>query len=831
MMAIATWGGGAFDMMAMDFVFTVLEISLVMSVAIIALMVFARVFGRNTGAAKRHFCWVIVAIGLLIPFRPSAFELPVPQNHFVSEVLEFSVFTGFGLLVEGYFGQETSGFYASNTATDSGFAGVPYAAPRYVGERAVDSRYAPTPVEGFSLSVSQILFGLWILGGLAFVTVAAVRHLKFVRGLKRYSIEVKSGAMYNLFLRVRCHVGIRRKVRLMQCPIITVPVMYGLFRPIIVVPENFHLNGGSLRCGNHALRDSESLRLMLLHEMLHIKQGHIFARGLFLVAAAVHWFNPLVHLMGRAALDESEKACDDAVIFYAGSENRENYGETLLLAARRNISPHAASVMSFALTGGGKKIKNRLVNIMVAANPKRWVLLSCTALMIIGVLSITMVSCGGSQDYEADELSQDAPRVLPPVTIIGELPGTSVAPEDRRTLTISVMDGQAIRPFVTEFRRANPDVNIEMVAFGSDFERGREQTAIQLMAGTAPTLVSGVLVDYLNPSVRRFFADWFPIMDADPTFDSSNFFTNVFDALALNGRLYGLPLTFHGSVVAYNTTIPGLSAAMAKRESITMGELMAIAQQFPENFHLERNFDVFMAYHYYSYNFFNAEVGLVNFNDQRFIDMLNLGRQLACPQKNLGWTTMHTRISRQMEAEFSQRYFFQMAGFSFMLQYFAEMEDDFLFSGTLPVVNSHGELMISGMNPFLLNTNASPEEQALAWEFMRFMLEAEDVQQSGTSAMSSVNRATMQHALEERFAGHFQGIGRLAQPANQQLPRVKARFEAIGNMPMTRMSGGPWASGHILNDVFADFHFGLITAEQAATQLQNSLTLVVMELE
>src|SRR5206468_3458320 len=58
----------------------------------------------------------------------------------------------------------------------------------------------------------------------------------------------------------------------------------------------------------------ERARIVLSHEIAHIRRGDWLAQMLGEVLRAIHWFNPLVWIVCRRLRQESEHACDDAVL-------------------------------------------------------------------------------------------------------------------------------------------------------------------------------------------------------------------------------------------------------------------------------------------------------------------------------------------------------------------------------------------------------------------------------------------------------------------------------------------------------------------------------------
>jgi beta-lactamase regulating signal transducer with metallopeptidase domain len=69
-----------------------------------------------------------------------------------------------------------------------------------------------------------------------------------------------------------------------------------------------------------------------MHELTHFKRGDMFYKWLVQLVICLHWFNPLVHLMGRVINKDCEFSCDEAVIKNLDYQDMRAYGDTLLNA-------------------------------------------------------------------------------------------------------------------------------------------------------------------------------------------------------------------------------------------------------------------------------------------------------------------------------------------------------------------------------------------------------------------------------------------------------------------------------------------------------------------
>ena len=319
------------------------------------------------------------------------------------------------------------------------------------------------------------------------------------------------------------------------------------------------------------------------------------------------------------------------------------------------------------------------------------------------------------------------------------------------TLTIATAGGQHFQLFARRYMDANPGVNIEitnLTDYSDDADRfanEQDEIGVQLMAGSAPALIDGAFVDHRDPRSTHFFVDWFPIMDADPNFDEDDWFMNVFHASAVNGRLHAFPLLFHREMVTANSTVPGLSEALAAQDSITLSELMELHRSISvdTSFLFDSYFDTRLVVQLYLDRFLDMETGFVDFNNEQFIDLIAYARELTRPNIRLQERQWRWWINPELEAYWSEKYFFS---FYVMYQDLPRLETGPLFTELTPLVNECGELLVSPWATYVLNANATPIEQALAWDFIQFMKNPENLER-GAGAQSP-NRHLFSEGVE-----------------------------------------------------------------------------------
>ncbi len=81
-----------------------------------------------------------------------------------------------------------------------------------------------------------------------------------------------------------------------------IPVALGWFKPVVLLPESA------------VDWPAERRRVVLLHELSHIKRYDNLRQSVATLAAMVYWFNPLVWISLWILKINRELACDDRVL-------------------------------------------------------------------------------------------------------------------------------------------------------------------------------------------------------------------------------------------------------------------------------------------------------------------------------------------------------------------------------------------------------------------------------------------------------------------------------------------------------------------------------------
>ena len=231
--------------------------------------------------------------------------------------------------------------------------------------------------------------------------------------------------VYSAFTAACTTLNIRQHVTLLLHPDKTIPVVWGIFRPRLMLPV--------------AAQDwsDEQLRSVLLHELAHIKRRDVLGQLLAQFACALHWFNPLVCLAASRMHVERERACDDLVL--ASGVRASAYAEHLLNVATRLSSSPWTQACGLAMARNSS-LHGRLIAVLSEKQNRRRV---STTVLAAALLICAAVVVPVAMLCATDETPRNKTNASVPISASSEEPvkllNTLAGPIARTPLTVSVL--------------------------------------------------------------------------------------------------------------------------------------------------------------------------------------------------------------------------------------------------------------------------------------------------------------------------------------------------------------------------------------------------------
>ncbi len=243
---------------------------------------------RRSAPSLRHLLWAVILLRLAIPIAP-VIPAGLPGAGVLSRPLSIEMAVG-----------------------GAGGGRVP----------------SPVAVPGASELAAVVLVTAW-LAGIAILGLGLLFRSRRWRRRLRLESQAAEAETLEAVERVARRVGVSRPPRvrrLLADSRLPAPVVWGVFRPVLILPhqeeEPWETGGGEA---------------VLLHELVHLRRMDPWIHLLQRCVELFYFFHPMVWIASRRLSVERELACDDEVLRLCGK--RDSYLRALLALAEKRRPP------------------------------------------------------------------------------------------------------------------------------------------------------------------------------------------------------------------------------------------------------------------------------------------------------------------------------------------------------------------------------------------------------------------------------------------------------------------------------------------------------------
>ena len=339
---------------------TILRMTITGSVAGVIIILFRQTLGNKLPKKFIYAMWTIVLIRLLIPFSfASTFSifniLPSPRTAITENQLLNKVENN-----AAYY-KETENITRPHTQGDTLNNAGQYTHPQVNTKSLTNQAHGVVPVIPY----------LWFAGVVISLGISTYVYFKISRRLKTTVIFKDKGLIQDCGKRLQ----LNRKITAFTSDKINTPVVWGFFRPKIIIPLEFAESF-----------NEESLRHIITHELVHIKRFDYLIKPLSVLTLCMHWFNPFVWMSFTAVQKDMEMSCDERVLSVYNHDIRREYATSLISIAERQNKLVTRGLPGF----GESNIKSRVKGIMTFRRPGGFIgSAAIIALVILGLILLT----------------------------------------------------------------------------------------------------------------------------------------------------------------------------------------------------------------------------------------------------------------------------------------------------------------------------------------------------------------------------------------------------------------------------------------------------------
>lgn len=293
------------------------------------------------------------------------------------------------------------------------------------------------------------------------------------------------------------------------------PAVYGLFRPVILLPRTLaeRLSG-------------KQLRAVLLHEAIHIRRGDVWVNCAQTLLQIAYWWHPLLWFANARIRRLREEAVDDAVML-ALRDEADAYAPTLLEVAKFAFRRPLASLGLVGILESRSALRQRIERLVDFRPPRR--------------AGVTLLSLCGIFLFSAVAL----PMGRSPVSMADSVPATPPSPP------ASAMPSQAIVFIEGQFFWMPPG-GFETVAAGLPYDTGhpnRRRADVKQFGEISQRIRALNLKPFLRPRIQTCSGIEADFYIGDPTngveFDCTPFVADERIDLAIKAELRSVSVSLH----------------------------------------------------------------------------------------------------------------------------------------------------------------------------------------------------------------------------------------------------------------------------------------------
>ncbi|MCB0279339.1 MAG: M56 family metallopeptidase, partial [Calditrichaeota bacterium] len=155
---------------------------------------------------------------------------------------------------------------------------------------------------------------------------------------------------WNLLVIDLCNqLHLKRLAKIIISPKASTPMTWGVFQPIILLPDDAH---------NWTM---DRLKVVLIHELAHVKRKDFITHLVTQLVSALLWFNPLVWFVSKQLIHDREHACDDHVLL--DGTKASDYAAHLLDIARA-LKENRQSTLASVCMAKRSQLEGRLLSLL-----------------------------------------------------------------------------------------------------------------------------------------------------------------------------------------------------------------------------------------------------------------------------------------------------------------------------------------------------------------------------------------------------------------------------------------------------------------------------------
>lgn len=195
---------------------------------------------------------------------------------------------------------------------------------------------------------------IWIFGVVLFLGKKIITYIAMISKIRKDSIPITEGYWCATLQGVRTEMGISNKVLLVESMKVREPCVTGIGEKYIIIPTELL-----------GVFSQQEIKIILAHELMHIKRKDLLLKLLILGLNSLNWFNPLYYIIKNNLNKWMEARCDEQLSMRLTKEEQRSYVSTLIHTLEIQMK-REEEIGKYAMHFGGEAelLKRRIEIIM-----------------------------------------------------------------------------------------------------------------------------------------------------------------------------------------------------------------------------------------------------------------------------------------------------------------------------------------------------------------------------------------------------------------------------------------------------------------------------------
>ncbi len=264
-------------------------------------------------------------------------------------------------------------------------------------------------------NIKVVLPIIWIIGIFISILYYIVSRFHLISKIKANQ-KLTQNCILTEVEKCKTLLCITSPIKVITQEYLKTPALIGVLSPTIILPTYVsHL-------------EDDGLKYVLLHELLHYKQKHLWIHTLLYILKTLYWFNPIIPFLFRNLMEDLE-SCNDQLVIEAIGGNIKGYANTLIEVLNLSNSPKY-SLMCMA--GEFETSKRRFLRIKKNKKYKKSIIFLCFFSIIL--ISVFLTTYKKTNDFNLPQVENISSIFL--VDNIGKSTKTLNLPEVHDAQTV-----------------------------------------------------------------------------------------------------------------------------------------------------------------------------------------------------------------------------------------------------------------------------------------------------------------------------------------------------------------------------------------------------------